>query len=118
TTAPAPSAPGGALPLGGAAGDRDEEGGRPPLAAPAGGRTTRRHRIPWAAAAGALARLEILSGKSQGEVHPLGAQEHRVGTARNADVPLRDRGISFTHATILHVDGAFFVTDMGSRDGT
>src|SRR5690606_17852766 len=79
TTAPAPS--GGALPLGGAAADRDELApGGLPLAAPVAGRgrTTRRHKIPWAAAAGALARLEILSGKSEGEVHPLTAQEHRV----------------------------------------
>jgi len=63
-------------------------------------------------------RLQILTGKREGETIELGSGEHLVGTGSKAAVQLREDGVAFKHARIA-VDGeAVSVRDLKSKHGT
>jgi pSer/pThr/pTyr-binding forkhead associated (FHA) protein len=66
-----------------------------------------------------MASVEILSGRSSGTVVELGFDGRwQVGTARTAEVRLRERGVSYAHATICADEGRFCVVDQHSSQGT
>jgi diguanylate cyclase (GGDEF)-like protein len=68
---------------------------------------------------GRHAYLLVLAGPQFGEIFPLAAErEHLLGRREDADVQIRDDGVSRRHASI-RVDGAgAVVTDLGSANGT
>ncbi len=41
-----------------------------------------------------------------------------MGRRRSSDIPLDDANISRVHASIDYLDGSFFITDLGSTNGT
>ncbi|MBI3724279.1 FHA domain-containing protein [bacterium] len=64
-----------------------------------------------------MARLQIVSGKREGEFLDLGSGTFQIGTRRAAEIQLRDKDIAYKHANII-VDGAgVFVEDLGSTKG-
>lgn len=66
-----------------------------------------------------MAKLEIRSGKSQGEVVDLPEnQVLEVGTKRQATVRLRDQGVSYVHAALTLKGHVLLVEDRKSREGT
>lgn len=66
-----------------------------------------------------MAKLEIRSGKSQGEVVDLPEnQVLEVGTKRQATVRLRDQGVSYVHAALTLKGSVLLVEDRKSREGT
>jgi pSer/pThr/pTyr-binding forkhead associated (FHA) protein len=67
-----------------------------------------------------MARLELLTGKSAGTVFELEAEDGawEIGTSRRAQLRIRDRGISYTHATITNEGGVFQLIDEQSLAGT
>ncbi len=63
--------------------------------------------------------LVVLGGKSEGTVFDLSqGPELEIGTARKAQIQLRDRGISYVHARITKRGETFVIKDEGSRQGT
>ena len=66
-----------------------------------------------------MATLVVLSGKAQGQVFDLSQGDtFEVGTARKAQIHLRDRGVSYQHAKVVKRDGRYFLQDGGSPQGT
>ncbi len=63
--------------------------------------------------------LVVLGGKSEGTVFDLSqGPELEIGTARKAQIQLRDRGVSYVHARITKRGDTFIIKDEGSRQGT
>jgi pSer/pThr/pTyr-binding forkhead associated (FHA) protein len=63
--------------------------------------------------------LVVLGGKSEGTVFDLSqGPELEIGTARKAQIQLRDRGVSYVHARITKRGDSFIIKDEGSRQGT
>lgn len=66
-----------------------------------------------------MARLEILDGKSKGEVVELTEGEAlEIGTKRKAGLRLRDPGVSYNHAAVTLKGGVLVVEDRKSKAGT
>jgi pSer/pThr/pTyr-binding forkhead associated (FHA) protein len=64
------------------------------------------------------AKLTLISGEGmEGISYHLTATEHLVGR-RNGELPFEDAFISPRHATFFYRDGALFVRDEGSLNGT
>jgi len=71
------------------------------------------------AAAPVLATLEILTrGVQAGVTHDVTRQLSHVGRGGHNDVVLDDRSVSGTHAKLQWRDGAWYVVDMDSTNGT
>jgi len=65
------------------------------------------------------ARLNILSGKRQGEVVDLEPGSYDIGTRKAAAIQLRDKGIGFKHAVlVVGDDGQAAIEDLKSAGGT
>ena len=65
-----------------------------------------------------MAKLLILSGKREGDVIELTQEKQLIGSRKTAEIPIRDRCISFKHATIYYEDNQYWLEDLGSRTGT
>jgi pSer/pThr/pTyr-binding forkhead associated (FHA) protein len=63
-----------------------------------------------------VARLQILSGKRQGDFLELEAGTHRIGTGR-AEIQLRDKEIAYKHANVIVEAKGLYIEDLGSGKG-
>lgn len=66
----------------------------------------------------AKAMLVVKSGPKDAYDFPLGKHGITVGRRRSNDLCLLDTGISRDHARIDFQDGGYFITDLGSTNGT
>jgi hypothetical protein len=64
-----------------------------------------------------MPKLEILSGKREGDVVDLPSDGLDIGNRKNAKLSIRDPWISFSHAKIVCEDGRFVIEDLGSSNG-
>ncbi len=64
------------------------------------------------------ARLEILSGKRQGQVVELSEGSHEVGTSKRVAVRIAERGVSYTHARLEVGPDTTTLVDLHSTAGT
>jgi hypothetical protein len=62
--------------------------------------------------------LRVSSGLTQGALVPLSKKKNILGRSFRACLPLEDERVSREHAQILMRDGKFFLSDMGSTNGT
>lgn len=62
--------------------------------------------------------LRVSSGLTQGALVPLGKKKNILGRSFRACLPLEDERVSREHAQILMREGKFFLSDMGSTNGT
>lgn len=63
--------------------------------------------------------LLVLAGPQQGEVFPLASgRELLIGRREDADIPLRDEGVSRRHATIQVDEAGARLVDLDSANGT
>ncbi len=66
-----------------------------------------------------MARLVLREGKTPGAEHALPPGNARVRMGRESgDICVPDTGASHDHAEIIRRDDAFFIHDLGSRNGT
>ena len=66
-----------------------------------------------------LLRLELVAGPMRGTWVDFEGGGGTIGTSPNCTLPLEnDLTVAPLHASISHVDGEWFVSDLGSRDGT
>ncbi|HZV02718.1 MAG TPA: FHA domain-containing protein [Planctomycetota bacterium] len=65
-----------------------------------------------------MPKLEILSGKREGDVVDLPADGLDIGNRKNARLSIRDPWISWNHAKIICEEGRFIIEDLGSSNGT
>src|SRR5437868_3944049 len=65
-----------------------------------------------------MASLRILNGSLEGEEIELSADPQTVGRGASCNIKIADAGISSKHAKIWCEDGAFFLMDLGSTNGT
>ncbi|MBR4664510.1 MAG: FHA domain-containing protein, partial [Lentisphaeria bacterium] len=64
-------------------------------------------------------RLEQLNGKNRRKIFDLADPEYVIGSAHDADIRIEDSMVSQHHARLeIKNDGACWVTDLGSRNGT
>jgi len=88
----------------------------PPAPAPTRGRAARRGATKRGKGGGnALVVVEPLA--EAGHRHPLG-EEVTVGRAAGCTVTLEDNYVSQLHARLFRKDGAVYVEDLGSTNGT
>jgi hypothetical protein len=74
---------------------------------------------PSLALRGALATLEVTSGGLlKGEVYPVKAILAHLGRGEHNDVVILEESVSDSHAKLQRRDGLWFITDMGSTNGT
>jgi phosphoserine phosphatase RsbU/P len=64
-----------------------------------------------------MAEITIQSGQSRERV-PLLKERITIGRSRDSDIFLPDQWLSRQHAEIRRREGGFFVTDLGSKNGT
>ena len=62
--------------------------------------------------------LMVVAGSSAGRVFPIEAQKVTVGRSKQAVFTLNDQGISRMHCGIARTGAAYFVSDLGSTNGT
>ena len=62
--------------------------------------------------------LMVIGGARVGEIHPLTRDRTVVGRSPEAEIRLRDDGISRAHAELVVDDGRVLVRDLGSKNGT
>ncbi len=62
--------------------------------------------------------LRVSSGLTQGALVPLSKKKNILGRSFRACLPLEDERVSREHAQILMNEGKFFLSDMGSTNGT
>jgi pSer/pThr/pTyr-binding forkhead associated (FHA) protein len=62
--------------------------------------------------------LVVLEGAQKGDDFRLREGKNALGTARDAEVSLRDTTVSQVHASINYKDGKFLLTDLDSTNGT
>jgi pSer/pThr/pTyr-binding forkhead associated (FHA) protein len=68
---------------------------------------------------GALATLEVTSGGLlKGEVYPVKAILAHLGRGEHNDVVIPEESVSDSHAKLQRRDGVWYITDMGSTNGT
>jgi len=60
----------------------------------------------------------VIGGARVGEIHPLTRDRTVVGRSPEAQIRLRDDGISRAHAELVVDDGRVLVRDLGSKNGT
>jgi serine phosphatase RsbU (regulator of sigma subunit) len=65
-----------------------------------------------------MATLVILEGQSVGKRFPLGEQCAVIGRSPDATIHLPSQAVSRRHARVWFEDGAFFIEDLGSVNGT
>src|SRR5712672_3245870 len=65
-----------------------------------------------------MASLRILNGSLEGEEIELTPDPQTIGRGGTCDIKIGDAGISSKHAKIWCDDGAFFLMDLGSTNGT
>jgi predicted component of type VI protein secretion system len=65
-----------------------------------------------------MPKLEILSGKREGDVVDLSDEGLDIGNRKTAKLSIRDPWISWNHAKIVFEDGRFVIEDLGSSNGT
>lgn len=63
-------------------------------------------------------RIEVLVGSEDPIIFPLKTSKVLLGSGENCDIILSSTGISRKHITITSEDDHFYVTDMGSTNGT
>jgi two-component system, NtrC family, response regulator GlrR len=63
-------------------------------------------------------RLTIVGGPHDGTVHELASERFVIGADPRADLAIDDPTLSKFHCELRIVDGACFVRDLGSRNGT
>ena len=74
---------------------------------------------PSLALRGALATLEVTSGGLlKGEVYPVKAILAHLGRGEHNDVVVPEESVSDSHAKLQRRDGVWYITDMGSTNGT
>lgn len=74
---------------------------------------------PSLALRGALATLEVTSGGLlKGEVYPVKAILAHLGRGEHNDVVILEESVSDSHAKLQRRDGLWFITDVGSTNGT
>ncbi len=62
--------------------------------------------------------LIIKAGPKTGAGFPLGLQSALMGRRRANDICLEDTNVSRVHASINYLDGSYYLTDLGSTNGT
>jgi len=60
----------------------------------------------------------VLAGDRMGEMFELSQGRTTIGRGLQADVRINDEGISRTHAQVEYEDGAYYLSDAGSTNGT
>lgn len=65
-----------------------------------------------------MPKLEILSGKREGDTVDLSNEGLDIGNRKTAKLSIRDPWISWNHAKIVFEDGRFVIEDLGSSNGT
>ena len=65
-----------------------------------------------------MAELTIRSGDGTGRTHPLDEAPCVVGRDAEATFTLEDALVSREHFRVVHEDGAYWVEDLGSFNGT
>lgn len=65
-----------------------------------------------------MALLRVLQGDQPGRLLPLEGPSVTLGRHPACDIVLESASVSRQHARILNIDGAFFVEDLHSRNGT
>lgn len=65
-----------------------------------------------------MPRLSIQSGVEAGRVFPIETEKITLGRSVNNDLQIVDRRMSRNHAEVFQQNGAFFVRDLGSKNGT
>jgi hypothetical protein len=63
-------------------------------------------------------QLQVVLDESPGQVYSIGAEEVRIGRARDNQVRLYHRSVSRYHAHIRYANGRFYLQDQGSTHGT
>ena len=64
-------------------------------------------------------RLEQLNGKNRKKIYELSGEEYIIGSSYDTDIRLEDSMVSQHHAKLeIKKDGACWITDLGSRNGT
>jgi len=64
-----------------------------------------------------VARLQVLSGKREGELLDLAPGVHRIGTGR-AEILLKDKEIAYKHANLIVEAKSLTIEDLASGKGT
>lgn len=64
------------------------------------------------------AQLVQKIGTRDGEKYPLGARGVIIGRRRTSDIRLEDTNVSRIHASIDFFEGSYYITDLGSTNGT
>src|ERR671936_12404 len=65
-----------------------------------------------------MASLRILSGSLEGEEIELTADPQTIGRGSSSNIRIGDASVSSKHAKIWCEDGAFYLMDLGSTNGT
>jgi serine phosphatase RsbU (regulator of sigma subunit) len=65
-----------------------------------------------------MAEISIDTGDGSRERFPLASERVTIGRSRDSDIFLPDQWLSRHHAEILRKDSAFFLHDLGSKNGT
>src|SRR5438552_3541997 len=65
-----------------------------------------------------MPKIEILSGKREGDVVDLPNDGIDIGNRKTAKLSIRDPWISWNHAKIVPEEGRFVIEDLGSSNGT
>ncbi|MCB9092136.1 MAG: AgmX/PglI C-terminal domain-containing protein [Halobacteriovoraceae bacterium] len=61
--------------------------------------------------------LRNLSGGTD-EIYPLEQTQLLIGSSEKADIVFSDKSVNFYHAVVTYIDGAVFITDLCSYNGT
>ncbi len=64
------------------------------------------------------AMLILKIGTREGMRFPLGKREVVIGRRRSGDICLEDTNVSRVHASVDYFEGSYFITDLGSTNGT
>jgi diguanylate cyclase (GGDEF)-like protein len=62
--------------------------------------------------------IKVLTGPEAGSVHILASDSLVVGRGANCDLRLEESSLSRQHCRIHKTNGAYFIEDLGSRNGT
>ena len=65
-----------------------------------------------------ISKLIVLSGVGRGQVFELKQQKMTCGRSKKCDICIPENAVSSLHCTFYQQDGAFFVVDENSSNGT